>query len=69
VKRIFDTVHSLETMPFRYSLYDKEPWRTRGLRSVTVNHYIVFYIPVEEKNEVVIFHVFYGGRDIQKLFC
>ena len=66
-KRILDTIHSLEFMPLRYQLYEKEPWHSRGLRSARVNNYLIFYIPVEEVNEVVIFHVFYAGRDIQKL--
>ena len=33
VKRILDSIRSLETMPLRHPLYEKEPWRTRGLRS------------------------------------
>jgi len=67
VGRIIDVVESLNSMPLRYSLYEKEPWRSRGLRKAPVDNFIVFYLPNQSTREVVIFHVFYGRRNIEDL--
>ncbi|MBQ7340508.1 MAG: type II toxin-antitoxin system RelE/ParE family toxin [Clostridia bacterium] len=67
VNRIMETIKSLDEMPERYSLYEKEPWHTRGLRKVSVDNFIVFYYVNNNSSEVVIFHVFYGGRNITEL--
>lgn len=65
-KSIIDEVTALETMPLRYPVYDKEPWKSKGLRYFPVNNYLVFYLPVEEKNTVVIVRIMYGGRNVEK---
>ena len=67
VGRIMDAVESLNSLPLRYSLYGKEPWRSRGLRKLPIDNYIVFYLPNQDTKDVVIFHVFYGGRNIEEL--
>jgi len=67
VKRIIDTVETLDNMPLKFPLYNKEPWRSRGLRKMPVDNFIVFYLPNQDTNEVVIFHVFYGGQNIEDL--
>ncbi|MCL2751860.1 MAG: type II toxin-antitoxin system RelE/ParE family toxin [Firmicutes bacterium] len=67
VRRIMDAVESLNNMPLRHSLYEKEPWRSRGLRKLPVDNFIVFYLPNQKTKDVVIFHVFYGGRNIGDL--
>ena len=67
IERIMYAVESLKNMPLRYSLYEKEPWRSRGLRKLTVDNFIVFYLPNQSAQAVVIFHVFYGGRNIDDL--
>lgn len=67
VGRILDQVESLNEMPHKFSLFEKEPWRSRGLRKLVVDNYIVFYLPNEKTHEVVVFHVFYGGRNIEEL--
>ena len=64
--RIMDAALSLEQIPLRFSLYDKEPWRSRGLRFMPVDNYLLFYIPDEEKATVTIIRIMYGGRDIEK---
>ena len=64
--RIMDAVDSLDHMPFRYSLYDKEPWHSRGLRVLPVDNYLVFYLPIESQGTVAIIRIMYGGRDIEK---
>lgn len=67
VERILEQVESLDDMPMRYALVDNEPWHSRGLRKALVDNYIVFYYPNEQSKEVVVFHVFYGGRNIDDL--
>lgn len=67
VVRIMDVVKSLDEMPERYSLYEKEPWRSRGLRKVVIDNYVVFYYVNKKVNEVAVFHVFYGGRNIEDI--
>ena len=64
VDRIMEAADSLENMPMRYRLYDKEPWRSRGLRIMPVDNYVVLYLPDESKNIVTIIRVMYGRRDI-----
>ena len=67
VVRIMDVVKSLDEMPERYSLYEKEPWRSRGLRKVVIDNYVVFYYVNKKVNEVAVFNVFYGGRNIEDI--
>ena len=67
VLRILETVHSLEYMPMRYALYEKEPWHSRGLRKAGAGKFLIFYLPKEASGEVVIFHVLYGGRNIEQI--
>jgi toxin ParE1/3/4 len=64
--RIMDAADSLDHMPLRYRLYDKEPWRSKGLRVLPVNNYLVLYIPDESSCIVTIIRIMYGGCDIDK---
>lgn len=63
IDRLEEQIYSLEKMPYRFPDYKKEPWRSRGLRFVPVDNFIVYYIPDEEKAEVSIIRVMYVGRD------
>ena len=67
VARILDQVEKLDDMPNRFPLFEKEPWHSRGLRKLIIDNYKVFYYPNEQTQEVVVFHVFYGGRNIDEL--
>ena len=62
--RLEEQISSLDTMPERYQLYEKEPWKSRGLRILPVDNYIVLYIPDSTKKVVTILRVMYSGRDI-----
>ncbi len=53
-------------MPERYPRYNDEPWYSRGLRFVSVDNYIVFYIPDIEAQIVTIIRVMYSGRNIEE---
>lgn len=65
-KRIIEVVATLNEMPFRCRLYEKEPWRSKGLRVLPVDSYMVFYLPVVDKKTVAIIRIMYGRRDIEK---
>ncbi|WP_018084325.1 type II toxin-antitoxin system RelE/ParE family toxin [Desulfurispora thermophila] len=65
-KRIIEATAKLNEMPFRCRLYEKEPWRSKGLRVLPVDNYLVFYLPVEERQTVAIIRIMYGGRNIDK---
>ncbi|MCI8281134.1 MAG: type II toxin-antitoxin system RelE/ParE family toxin [Lachnospiraceae bacterium] len=62
--RLEEQMLSLDTMPERYRRYEKEPWKSRGLRVLPVDNYVVLYIPDSDKKVVTILKVMYAGRDI-----
>lgn len=62
--RLEEQMLSLDTMPERYRIYEKEPWKSRGLRVLPVDNYVVLYIPDSDKKVVTILKVMYAGRDI-----
>ncbi len=66
IQRIFKMVRELDEMPMRFKLYEDEPWKSKGLRFVPVDNYLIFYLPKEESNVVSIVRVIYGGRDMKK---
>ncbi|MCD8085042.1 MAG: type II toxin-antitoxin system RelE/ParE family toxin [Clostridiales bacterium] len=62
--RLEKSIFSLDEMPDRYRRYDREPWRSRGMRIMPVDNYCVFYITDHERGLVQITRVMYGGKDI-----
>ena len=66
IDRILKAVGELSELPLRYPVYEKERWKTRGLRKMNVGNYIVFYLTNEKANTVIVLHVFYAGRSIEK---
>ena len=62
--RLEEHILSLATMPERCRRYEKEPWKSRELRILPVDHYMVLYIPNEDKKIVTILRVMYAGRDV-----
>jgi len=64
VRRMMNKIVKLNNLPFRYPLYEKDPWYSKGLRVLPVDNYLVFYLPVETQKAVVIIRIMYGGRDI-----
>ena len=66
--RIEKGILSLYEMPERFRVVEKEPWRSRGLRQMPVDKFIVFYIPKTEDKTVNIIRVMYGGRDMDEQF-
>lgn len=64
---ILNGVDSLTNMPSRNPLYDKEPWRSMGMRKLIVKNYIIFYLTNLDDNKIIIIRVVYGKRDISKV--
>ncbi len=65
VNRIIKIIDSLEKLPYRFSLYNEEPWFNNGLRCTTVDNYMVFYYPIDKTGIVQVLRIIYGGRDIK----
>jgi len=65
-RRIMDEVAKLNQMPFRYQLYEKEPWHSKGLRVLPIDNYLVFYMPVESQKTAAVIRIMYGGRNIEE---
>lgn len=63
--RLEEQILSLDIMPERYRKYENEPWKSRGLRVLPVDNYVIFYIPDSNKKVVTILRVMYAGRDIE----
>ncbi len=62
--RLEQGIASLTQMPERFRTYEKEPWHSRNLRVMPVDHYLAFYIPDHERLTVTVIRILYGGRDI-----
>ena len=65
IDRILKAVGALAELPLRFPVYDKEPWKSRGLRKMSVGNYLVFYLANEAANTVIVLRVFYAGRNIE----
>lgn len=64
VNAIYDDIESLDEMPYRYALWRNEPWKSRGVRSMEVDNYRVFYLIEDVLARVVVLRVFYAGRNV-----
>ena len=63
--RLENRISALFQMPERFKVYDLEPWRSRGLRTMPVDNFIVFYIPDSDRGIVAVIRILYGGRDME----
>lgn len=66
VERIMKATRSLEEMPLKHPVYSEEPWKTKRVRFLPVDNYIVFYLPRKECYTVNIIRIIYSGRDMQR---
>ncbi|NLL17840.1 MAG: type II toxin-antitoxin system RelE/ParE family toxin [Clostridia bacterium] len=64
IDRLLNAIQGLNKLPFRYRLYQNEPWHSKGLRVLPVDKYLVFYTVIEEEKTVAIVRIMYGGRNI-----
>ncbi|MBQ7936850.1 MAG: type II toxin-antitoxin system RelE/ParE family toxin [Clostridia bacterium] len=66
IGRLERGILSLSEFSERFALYQKEPWKTRGLRMMPQDNYLVFYIPEKDTATVNVVRVMYAGRDAEK---
>ncbi|WP_338822971.1 type II toxin-antitoxin system RelE/ParE family toxin [Mycoplasmopsis felifaucium] len=66
IKRIITAIKNLDEFPNMYPLCDNNFWKTRGLRAMPLDNYLVFYLPDEDHKIAKIYRVFYAKRDIDK---
>ncbi len=64
---IMDAAETLSSLPERGALCEYEPWRSRGVRFLTVKKYLLFYLIDDANDNVEIVRIMYGGRDIHNL--
>lgn len=64
LERLEEHIIGLEEFPEKFRYYEKEPWRSRGLRVMSVDNYLVFYIPYRDASIVTVIRVMYAGRDV-----
>ena len=62
--RLEEQILSLDAMPKRYRKYEKEPWKSRELHILSVDNYVILYIPNSDKKVVTILRGMYTGWDI-----
>lgn len=65
VRRIVKGIDVLRQDPEGFRLYPIEPWKSRNLRIMPVDNYLVLYIPDRMKKTVSIMSVLYGARNIE----
>lgn len=68
LERIENHIINLNELPKRFPLYPNEPWHSLGMRYMVIDNYIVFYITDDDSKIVSVLRVFYGSRDIDKIF-
>ena len=64
--RILEAIKALDEFPSRCRLCDYVEWKEKGLRVLSVENYLVFYIADEAEQIVKIYRIVYGKRDIEK---
>ena len=62
LNKIEKGIFNLENSPYRCMEVHIKP-RNRIYRRLVISNYVVLYRVVEEANQIVIFHILYGGRD------
>ena len=66
LEKIQKGILSLDEMPERFRIFEKEPWRSRALRQMPIENFIIFYITNSKDKTVTIIRVMYGRRNIDK---
>ncbi len=67
VNRIREAIKNLDTLPNRNSRLELELKQPEEMRKMVVNNYIIFYIVDEQRKEVNVARILYGGRDIKSI--
>ena len=63
ISKIAKGINTLEVMPFRNPLVADERLAYKGVRKITVDNFIVFYVATEEGETITIIRILYSRRD------
>lgn len=61
---LYGAIETLSAMPLRHPVWRREPWKSRGVRSMDVKNYRLFYLANESQHRVVVLRIFYNRRDV-----
>jgi len=67
ISRLEQAILSLDEFPARHRLVSYEPWKSRGLRVMLCDNFLIFYFVQEEKQKVLISRVLYGKRNLAEV--
>lgn len=67
LSRIREAILELEKMPYRYTLVRDELLASQGIRMMSVDNYIVFYIVSEMNDSVTVVRILYGRREWRQM--
>lgn len=62
-ERLEKEISALDTMPGRYPLVGREPWKSEGIHKMVVKNFLVYYLIDDEAKTVWITAVVYARRD------
>lgn len=65
--RIRNGINTLCSMPDRFPIIDDEPWKSLGVRRLSIDNYIAFYVLGNESDTVRVFRVLYARRDFSSI--
>ena len=65
IDRLEKHILDLANFPKKYREYDEEPWKSRGMRMMSVDNYVVFYIPDDSTAIVTVNRIMYSARDFK----
>ena len=64
VERIYNRIFTLDKIPERCPLFEIEPWRSKGIRKLTVDNFIIIFEIHETTGIVSVVAVVYSRRDL-----
>ncbi len=64
--RLEKHILQLADFPEKFSRYENEPWKSRQLRVMPVDNYLVLYIPDSIAQVVTVIRVLYEGMDVER---
>jgi len=59
VDDLYSNIADLDTMPKRFRVIDREPWKSRGVRFMFVDNYRVHYVVDDSSHVVTVLRVMY----------
>jgi len=64
--RIYDHAAKLNRAPHGFGLLKMEPWRSDGVRLLPVDNFIIYFVPIDDRQIVYVWRVLYKGMDTQR---